>query len=249
MKQITVCGLLLALAIGITACGNPCANGHTWKEADCTTAQTCSVCGITEGKPLGHNIPEYTVTTEATCSVEGEEQGACTRCGVTQSRSIAKKPHTNGEWEITRQATATSPGQKTLCCAVCGAEIKNETFTLSAEEIEADFIKSCASYSYQDIARNPDSYIGQCAKFTGKVIQVMESGTSCQYRVNVTQSRYSWSDTIYVTYTKSSISESRILEDDIITIYGTLAGNYTYETVMHSELTIPSIDAKYIKIN
>jgi hypothetical protein len=41
----------------------------------------------------------------------------------------------------------------------------------------------------------------------------------------------------------------RILEDDIVTIWGTSAGLYTYETVMGSELTIPSLVANYVELN
>lgn len=35
---------------------NPCANGHNWSNATCTSPATCSICGKTSGKPLEHNI-------------------------------------------------------------------------------------------------------------------------------------------------------------------------------------------------
>ena len=43
------------------------ATGHTWVNATCTTAKTCSVCNATEGEPIGH-------TTDA---------GVCSRCNET----------------------------------------------------------------------------------------------------------------------------------------------------------------------
>ena len=43
--------------------------------------------------------------------------------------------------------------------------------------------------------------------------------------------------------------EIRILEDDIVTVYGTAAGLYKYQTVMGSTLTIPEILFSNIVIN
>ena len=34
------------------------ANGHTWNAATCTTPKTCSVCGVTAGEPIAHQIGE-----------------------------------------------------------------------------------------------------------------------------------------------------------------------------------------------
>lgn len=249
MRKMMLCSLSFILILSTASCGIPCANGHTWKEADCTAAKTCSVCDISVGKPLDHDVPEYIITTEATCASNGKQQGVCSRCGMTIDNDIPKAPHTDGEWQVTREATETNAGQKTLYCAVCNEEIKSESFTLTAEEIRNNFIQNCKLYSYKEIARNPEKYRYNKAKFQGEVIQVIENGNSCKYRVNVTQNRYSWSDTILVQYTKNNSLESRILEDDIITVYGTLGGNYTYETVMGSEVTIPLITAKYISIN
>ena len=70
---------------------------HEWIEATCTEPKTCSVCGETEGDPLGHDWKEATCTEPKTCSVCGETEGAplghdyskasffkrgvCSRCG------------------------------------------------------------------------------------------------------------------------------------------------------------------------
>lgn len=67
-------------------------NGHTWVEATCDTARTCSVCGATEGEALGHAWVEATCVAARTCSVcdatDGEAlghnfaDGICTLCGT-----------------------------------------------------------------------------------------------------------------------------------------------------------------------
>lgn len=119
-----------------------------------------------------------------------------------------------------------------------------------AKKEKKDYIASCKTYKYKDIARNPDKYEGKKAKFKGKVVQVLEGDYYTVLRVNVTKGKYGiYSDTVYVIYTPKSAKESRILEDDIVTLYGELAGIETYETVMGASVSIPKMYAKYITIN
>lgn len=118
-----------------------------------------------------------------------------------------------------------------------------------AEEEKAAFKASCQVYSYDEISRNPDNYKGKPAVFRGKVAQVVESSysSSIDLRVDVTEGSYGWwDDTNYVSYTLPEGS-SRILEDDIITIYGTLDGLYSYTAVLGNTITLPKLDAKYIE--
>ena len=118
----------------------------------------------------------------------------------------------------------------------------------SEEEIKNEFIASCQDFSYEDIARNPNNYKGKNAKFTGKVIQVQEGLlNSVTLRVEVTQGEYGiWDDTVYVNYKYKDDNESKILEDDIITMYGTIDGLKTYTTILGGEVTIPEMTVKYI---
>lgn len=59
---------------------------------------------------------------------------------------------------------------------------------------------------------------------------------------------YSYDDTVYVTYTTKD-SDSRVLEDDIITMYGELDGIETYTSVLGSNVSIPKFNAKYVEIH
>ena len=132
------------------------------------------------------------------------------------------------------------------------------TTTSTVEETtqsKEDFINSCQEYTYKEIARNPNDYKGKHAKFTGEVIQVVEDGDSVALRVNITaeeasweESGYTYSDTIYVEYTRKSENESRILEDDIITLYGTLNGLMDYSSVLGRQVSCPYLLAEYIEI-
>ena len=116
------------------------------------------------------------------------------------------------------------------------------------EQEKQTFISSCQTYTFEQMARNPDNFKGTNVKLTGEVIQVMEGSYSNSLRVNITKKgTYStyYTDTIYVSYTPKA-GEDKILEDDIITIYGTAQGDYSYTSTIGASITLPYINAKYI---
>lgn len=154
---------------------------------------------------------------------------------VTDAKPVKSAPQNTN-------ATASSSESKPNSSS---SKVVSSVPTITKEEFEP----TCEEYEYKEIARNPNEYIGKAAKFTGKVVQVQESGKSVVLRVNVTKDKYnSWDDTIYVEYFRKDSNESRILEDDIIKIYGNLSGLKTYTTVLGSQLSVPQITAKYIYI-
>lgn len=109
---------------------------------------------------------------------------------------------------------------------------------------EEDYKASCSSYTYKELARNPDLYQGKKVALQGKVIQVIEDGNHIELRVNINGE---YSDTIYVMYTKKE-NEGRILEDDMIKFYGSFEGLLTYTSILGAEITIPQVDAQYIDL-
>ena len=102
---------------------------------------------------------------------------------------------------------------------------------------------------YKDLARTPDTYMGAKVKYTGKVIQVQEDGSAVGLRVNVTKGEYGlYDNTMFVAYDKGVIS-GRVLEDDIVSLWGTSTGLLTYKTVMGAELSIPQVLAQIVEVN
>lgn len=110
------------------------------------------------------------------------------------------------------------------------------------------FKKEATTYPYKELARNPKNYVNKKVVFYGEVIQVLESGTNAEYRVNVTSTEYGYEDTIYVTY-KLDKDQPRVLEEDFVTIWGVSKGLITYETVLGSSVTIPQVEAYAIEFN
>lgn len=118
-------------------------------------------------------------------------------------------------------------------------------------ETPEEYKNSCQKILYDDLARDTEKFVGKKSTLTGEVIQVMESGNSVQMRVNITKkgsSNYTyWSDTIFIDYTRKS-DEARILEDDIIQVWGPVIGRLKYESTMGQEITIPHVTAKYLSV-
>lgn len=71
--------LLVCLAICVLPLAG-CSCDHTWIEADCVTAKTCSVCHETEGEALGHTPGVWHETTDVITATVSRERH-CTTCG------------------------------------------------------------------------------------------------------------------------------------------------------------------------
>ena len=73
----------------------------------------------------------------------------------------------------------------------------------------------------------------------------MYSHTNINLRIAITEHTYGYAatDVVYVKYKKFDKAEDRILEDDIITVWGQLNGTYTYKAVNGSQITIPLLEA------
>lgn len=114
----------------------------------------------------------------------------------------------------------------------------------AAPRLSAAEIKSKAkTVSYDALARNTESYQGSIVYYRGEVVQVQESsGSRAALRVNVTHDGRWWSDTVWVNY-----SGERLLDDDIIDLWGTVTGRRTYRAVLGNSITIPEIDALLVE--
>ncbi len=234
--------------------------GHVLGDATIVKEPTCVEVGVEEsvcevcGKTVSQDIPviehkmgKATVTVKATCTTEGTKEQVCSECGETVTEAIPATGHKEGKWVVITKATYNTAGQRAINCTVCKAELKNESYELTAEEKEADYKRTCKKYSYKEISRNPDSYSGELAKFTGRVLQVQQQEMYGMMVYVLRVGTAGYSDVVYVTYYASANSK-RILEDDRITMYGELTGTKTYTTVMGASITIPSFTAEYIDI-
>lgn len=125
----------------------------------------------------------------------------------------------------------------------------NAGSSIHSVEEKNEFISSCSSYDYKEIARNPSNYRNKHVMFIGEVIQVMEGlFDEVTFRISVTENEFGYyEDIIYATYTYSD-GESKILENDIVTLYGICEGDYTYTSVLGQSITVPKVSIRYIEL-
>jgi len=110
-KEATCTEAAICKLCGVTGAA---ALGHDWKEATCTEAAVCKRCGIKGAAALGHDW------TKATCKVKS----TCKRCKITRGKLAA---HTWSKWKVTAEATHEKKGKKERKCGICK---KKETKTL-----------------------------------------------------------------------------------------------------------------------
>lgn len=112
---------------------------------------------------------------------------------------------------------------------------------VKAEGAKAEY---SSDYSYDQLARNPDTYMSQKIKITGKVLQAETSEDVCYARVAMNSD---YDTVIFVTY-ENNLLGYRLLENDQITVYGTSLGVYSYKAVSGATITIPWLNADIIEM-
>ncbi|MBZ5958180.1 hypothetical protein KIJ03_02030 [Leuconostoc gelidum subsp. gasicomitatum] len=124
------------------------------------------------------------------------------------------------------------------------AAAKESSEAASSEAAEKDPNSYKTDITYEQIARTPDSYEDKKIQFTGKVLQTMENDDdSVQIRLAVDGN---YDNILLVNIDKSLLNNSRILEDDLITVSGISKGTVSYKSTSGSRITIPSMDSKVI---
>ena len=100
-KEATCTEAAICKLCGVTGAA---ALGHDWKEATCTEAAVCKRCGIKGSAALGHDW------TKATCKVKS----TCKRCKITRGKLAA---HTWSKWKVTDEATHEKKVKKNVSVA------------------------------------------------------------------------------------------------------------------------------------
>lgn len=97
--------------------------------------------------------------------------------------------------------------------------------------------------TFDNLARNPDDYVFEAVAFNGEVVQVIEGSGEVQCRLAIDGD---YDKMVLIAY-KPEIIDSRVLEGDYITVYGTSLGIATYESTIGGQISIPQIVVKEIR--
>ena len=121
-------------------------------------------------------------------------------------------------------------------------------------DLEKEFKKSCQKFNYKKIARNPDVYIGQNVKVTVQIYSISEGGLFTQAYMKAYTDDGSgtyFDNMIYIfdDQDKNSDSYVHVLEDDVITVYGTFEGMEDSTNFLNGEKSKDiALHMKYVKL-
>ena len=140
--------------------------------------------------------------------------------------------------------------------AKLAASSKTSSKSQAASKVELsedEYKERCAEVDYKDLCRYPDKYSHQRIKVKVKIQQVMDSSlfsSEKAYRVMTDNDGYGLylDDEYYVTDKRESGSV-KLLEDDIVVIYGKFGGmKKVTRALTWTTDEVPSIEMKYAEI-
>lgn len=128
----------------------------------------------------------------------------------------------------------------------CKIEAKYAIKNIMSED---EFRDLCIEVDYAELLRNTYKYVNQCIKFKCKVSQLKseinnEMESTCFTRPSSLRYIGYIDDPIHISYKYTNEYESRIIEGDIITIYGIFDGNYEFHS-LGGVRNVPSITVLY----
>lgn len=118
--------------------------GHKWQDATCTEARTCTVCGVVLGDAVGHNWSDATCTEPKTCAT----------CGATEGDAAGHR------WN---EANCTTPRTCYICKITEGSEKGHDWNVINA------YLKKCkhCGVTETDQSKFPKD-LGSLTPCTGK---------------------------------------------------------------------------------
>ena len=116
----------------------------------------------------------------------------------------------------------------------------------AADQAAAELASYDTGVTFENLARNPDTYLMTKVKFTGRIVQVIKGDDYSQYRLAVDDD---YDKIIYLEISDDQLSNNRLLEDDNITIRGVSYGEMTYESAMGGDITVPSVVVDSFTLN
>lgn len=99
--------------------------------------------------------------------------------------------------------------------------------------------------TYEQLARTPDEFENDKLTMTGQVVQVMEDDDNDTSNLRVAIDG-NFDNIVVVGIKNSNLNNSHILEDDLITFYGTSRNLISYESTLGGQITVPAVGADHI---
>jgi hypothetical protein len=115
----------------------------------------------------------------------------------------------------------------------------NTTATAPSGCSNPNLEQQAQTVDYKQLEKDPNSFNGTDAEFTGQVIQIEQNNDQGIIRLAVDQIYGIWnqSDVVYVSYQ----GNTNAVNGDIVNVYGILTGSQTYTSEANFQITVPSM--------
>ena len=111
---------------------------------------------------------------------------------------------------------------------------------------EPDYKASAKAIPYVQLEKDPASLAGTVVTYTGQVVQYDTNTTTSHLRIDVTNNGGFYTDTIWLDVDPSQTT--KVFRDTVIQFWGEVVGPYTYTSVTGAQITIPEVNARYVKV-
>ena len=140
---------------------------------------------------------------------------------------------------------------------LCSSISANLSRGLWVESASAAFMAACRSVTYPVLNKDAGSMKGRKLVIHGQVFQIQDAGAGKYWQdypdgitprttmlVSVTDEGYGmWTDNVDVAFDGAL---KHVYENNIVTVYGTCVGQFSYTSVAGYDETVPLIHAKYV---
>lgn len=132
-------------------------------------------------------------------------------------------------------------------------EISDNTNSTEQSISEEEYKALCKEYSYKDVLRNPQDYVGQKIVITLEISSVHEkswSNSTKYYFANAETEPGNgvfWGDR-YGVFDKRQNTELKILKDDVIKIWGEISNPQETQSLILNSEEVFCIDMKYAEL-
>lgn len=173
---------------------------------------------------------------------------------VVEEKSVDENSNSDISYEdqdITEDSEAESIGEGAGSDAAESPTVEESDVEEIVSETEDEYKESCTEYSYKDVLRNPDEYVGKRVKITAKVSSVHDKEllNPVKYYFAYTNDEYDmWLGDQYGVFDCREAEDPKILDDDVITVYGEISEPQETKSLIVNSQEIFCIDMKYAEL-
>ena len=134
-----------------------------------------------------------------------------------------------------------------VSASVQDKQTASQVVTINRALSEAKFKSSAQSIPYDELKKDPDALTGRLVTYKAEILQYDSRTTTASMIVSVTNNGYGfWSDSVHLLLDPALGVNAD--ENDLIQIWGTVIGSYTYDATMGGSNTLPQLAVQYLTV-